>query len=806
MAITEALRLLISSDSAQAQRDLKKLGLSADASTSALGKLKASAQLGFGIGAGAQAFDTIGAAAEKLGTFAVSQIQSAVGAASSLQQSAGAVEAVFGRAANTVQRFGESAADAVGLSTAQYLEQSAVLGAILKGLGQTQEEAAATSASLITLGADLSAAFGGTTSDAVLSLQSALRGEFERVERYGISLRQAEIDARVFAKGLDTSTASVQQQSRSIAALEIITERTGDVQGQFAREVDTFVGQQARFTAELENARAELGEALLPAMTELVRIGREGIVQIDLLGVAFGNMASDVQVVADLLPFISTSLLGFGRASQDAGSKVDSAFRNALATVPGLGPSIVYLTEKMKEAREETERNDAIGDAFRDLADGVREGQLSLEQFAPALAFLPPSLREAAAELFGLGEASDAAAGSTKSLADQIKELEKEAAGLAGVMFGADKAQSAFYRSLESGGSSAASSGKKLERAYRSIEDAQRSLADSQKDLEESLISRFLVGLGASSDEITLGQIAERDATRGLVDAKRDLADAQERLNKLREVDSAGLLDAEAAYIQAQRDFVDAEKSGDVVQLNRAKADLIRTEKELGEQRDPTTVADLAQAEQDVAAAQDAVLRAEIDAVQSRKELNELINRGKEGSRDLAEANKQVEAAQRRVEDSERSLVDANDALNESTTGLGGAVKTANQRFEEGVTAADTWLRKLIDNKATPQEFSTAVAEIYGNLKAVADQAGETKSLDDYLLKISSIYAQLKNVSEFGNFAPGGFSNDPANAFESQPDTKVVLNVDGRAFGEIVVAGLVRYQSSNGPVPIRVSG
>lgn len=775
----ERLQLLVTSNSTQARGDLASLNKTASSSMGALGKLQEAFKLGAGIGVGAGAVDGVLAGLQKLGTFAVSQFQAAVGAASNLQQATGAVKAIFGDASSTINEFGRDSANAVGLSTAAFSQQAATLGAFLQNMGQTKDVAAATSIALVQVGADLSAAFGGQTSDAVSAIGAALRGERDPIERYGISIKQAAVDAKVLALGLDTSTQAALTNAQATATLALIQQQAASTAGQFGREQDTLAGQQQRFNAELENARAELGAALLPAMTELVKVGRDVIPVIAGVAGAFISAAEAAKTVAK--PFV------------DAGN----ILRDLTASLPG------DPFGKLFGGSDGGAKAKAIGE-LKEFSSAVFDGQVALESIAPAIAFLPPSLRTLADKFLGIKPAAEAAAAGTKSLADQIAALEKEASGLAGSLFGADKAESAFFKSLETGGSSASSNAKKIERAYRSIEDAQRALADSQKDLDESLISRFLVGLGASSDEITLGQIAERDSTRGLADSKRDLADAQERLNKLREVDAAGLLDAEAAYIQAQRDFVDAEKSNDVVLLNRAKADLIRTEKELGEQRDPSLVGDLAQAEQDVAAAQDAVLKAEIDAVQSRKDLNELINRGKEGSRDLAEANKQVEAAQRRVEESERSLIDAQDALNESAAGLGGSVKTANQRFEEGVSAADTWLQKLIDNKATPEEFGAAVATIYGSLKDVADQAGETKSLDDYLLKISNIYAQLQNINNLPSITATSSANSAENALNRAQSTKIVLNVAGREFGEVVVEGLLAYQSANGSVPIKI--
>ena len=802
----ERLQFLVTSDSAQARGDLGKLNQSASASMSGIGKLQEAFKLGAGIGVGTTAVEGVIGGLQKLGGFALSQFESAIGAASTLQQSAGAVKAVFGSAASEVEKFGATSAQSVGLSSAAFQQQSAVIGGLLQSLGQTKSESAKTSAQLIQVGADVAAAFGGTTADAVDRIAAAFRGEYDPIQRYIGSIKAAAVEQKAIEMGLAATTGELTAQAKAQATLQLILEGTTNTAGQFAREQDTLAGQQQRFTAELENARAELGTALLPAMTELVKIARDGVAQIGLLDDAFRLMASDAKTLAEYLPLVVSGLIGIGEVGKVSGDSIMFALQGAANVVPGLGSSLLYLQQKMEDARKQGEKNKEIGEAFSDIADSVHKGTASLEQFAPALAFLPPALRGAAYELFGLNDAEKTVTVSTKSLADRMADLEKASSGLLGSLIGADSAQSAFFKTLESGSSSAGSNAKKIERAYRSIEDAQRSLTDSQKELEESLIARFVVGLGATSDEITLGQIAERDSTRGLADAKRDLADAQSRLNKLREVDKAGLLDAEAAYIQAQRDFVDAEKSGDIVQLNRAKADLLRTEKALSEQRDPSLTGDLAQAEQDVAAAQDAVTTAEIDAKQSRKDLNDLINSGKEGSLNLAEANKQVEAAQRRVVDSERSLVDAQDALTESASGLGGSVKNVKTQFQEGLTAADKWLQKLITDKATPEEFSEAVAKIYGSLKNVADQAGETGNLDTYLSKISEIYTQIRNISGFGNFAPGGFSNDPANAFQSLPETKIVMNLNGREFGAAVVEGLLAYQSANGSVPIRVSG
>jgi chromosome segregation ATPase len=324
-------------------------------------------------------------------------------------------------------------------------------------------------------------------------------------------------------------------------------------------------------------------------------------------------------------------------------------------------------------------------------------------------------------------------------------------------------------------------------------------------------MQRFLTSLGADADTITLAQLAERDSTRGLADSKRDLIKAQERLRDLREGDEASLLDAEAANIEAQRRLVDAEGVGDAVALKRAKADLLRSEEALAKARNPDTAEALAEAEQDVAEAQDRVTRAEVDARKAREDLNRVINTGKDGSKDLAEANKAVEQAQRRVEQAERALVDANDALNTSTGNLGGTVRSANDQFLTGVSAADGWLQKLIAGKATPEEFAGAVGAIRDRLGDVAAQAGQTKELDDYLAKMQQIYDQIMKVDGAASGAtvklgaiPGFVGSSGGIGASAGVSQTVTFNIDGRRFGEVVVNGLIGWQDANGAIPIRV--
>lgn len=188
--------------------------------------------------------------------------------ASDLEQATGAVSSVFGEYADQMMKYGEDAATAVGLSQTEYGNMAAVLGSQLKNMGISLEDATGQTNDLIGLGSDLAATFGGSTSDAVSALSSLLRGERDPIERYGVSIKQADIDAQKAAMGLEGLTGEAAKNADLQATLALLTSQTADAQGQFAREADSAAGSAQIAAAQFENAKAALGEALLPIMTQ----------------------------------------------------------------------------------------------------------------------------------------------------------------------------------------------------------------------------------------------------------------------------------------------------------------------------------------------------------------------------------------------------------------------------------------------------------------------------------------------------------------------------------------------------------
>ena len=235
-----------------------------------------------------------GVAVAAVGKFAADTIDSA----SRLEESLNAVEVVFGNASNRINEFGAQAAESVGLAQSEFNELATGTGALLTNFGFTLGDAADETITLTTRAADMASVFNTDVSDALSAIQAGLRGETEPLRRFGVSLDDATVRAKAVELGLADTTASVDKHGKAVASLQLIYDQTNKVAGDFENTSDSLANTQRRFNAVLEDAKAEIGQALLPAMSQLVEIG------IDLVPVFKEVATGIVSIVEELSPLI----------------------------------------------------------------------------------------------------------------------------------------------------------------------------------------------------------------------------------------------------------------------------------------------------------------------------------------------------------------------------------------------------------------------------------------------------------------------------------------------------------------------
>lgn len=214
--------------------------------------------LGAGIGRGLSAISNL--------------IPDALTAGGNLEQSIGAVDTVFKGSADTIHGWAMTAATDVGLTRDEYNGLGTLIGSQLKNGGTAMDELAPKTRELIGTGADLASMFGGTTQEAVAALSSALKGERDPIERYGVSLSQAKIDAEAASLGFEKVGGALSAEATQAATLSLIMKQTQDAHGNFARESDTVAHKQQVLQASMGNAAATLGTALLPVLSAVLPI------------------------------------------------------------------------------------------------------------------------------------------------------------------------------------------------------------------------------------------------------------------------------------------------------------------------------------------------------------------------------------------------------------------------------------------------------------------------------------------------------------------------------------------------------
>ena len=91
-----------------------------------------------------------------------------------------------------------------GIVKSEYIDASSSFGAVFKGLGKCQADAAKMGNQLADLGLDLASlkGAGASAEDAFTALQASLPGEFDPLERFSVFLNATKIETHALAMGL----------------------------------------------------------------------------------------------------------------------------------------------------------------------------------------------------------------------------------------------------------------------------------------------------------------------------------------------------------------------------------------------------------------------------------------------------------------------------------------------------------------------------------------------------------------------------------------------------------------------------
>ena len=224
--------------------------------------------------------------------------------ASSVEETGSKFRTVFGDSADAVDEFIDSFGVLAGLSDTQARGIISTTGAIAQGMGFAQDASAKFSAEIVTLAGDMASFNNVPIEQTSRAITSALTGERESLKTLGIVINQAEVDARALAiaqaNGAETATA----QHKAMATLELVTQRAGSAVGDLERTQDSAANRARALTAEIQNMKEAMAQALLPIFAAVLRGGLHLFNQLKLGYMRFKAQWAEWPVFWHGLPFL----------------------------------------------------------------------------------------------------------------------------------------------------------------------------------------------------------------------------------------------------------------------------------------------------------------------------------------------------------------------------------------------------------------------------------------------------------------------------------------------------------------------
>ncbi|WP_461634954.1 aggregation-promoting factor C-terminal-like domain-containing protein [Glutamicibacter soli] len=169
--------------------------------------------------------------------------------AGAAEQSVGAIDTVFKENSAVMHQWAADAKKNVGISANEYRELGTLLGSQLKNAGTPMDELADKTNGLIAMGADMASMFGGTTKEAVEAISSALKGEMDPIERYGITLNQAALEAEGLSKGILKPVVDSEKVSEAATKMSLAQKKYNEVIKKHGKESDEAQRAQLALTS-----------------------------------------------------------------------------------------------------------------------------------------------------------------------------------------------------------------------------------------------------------------------------------------------------------------------------------------------------------------------------------------------------------------------------------------------------------------------------------------------------------------------------------------------------------------------------
>src|SRR5215471_5550649 len=186
--------------------------------------------------------------------------------ASDLNEQISRSQVVFGSASGKIVNFAEAADKNLGLSETAALSAAGAFGGLFHNAGLSDQAVAKSSTTLVALSGDLASFMNleGGSAEAADKLRMGLTGQLDVLRDLGVFISDVDVTNEALRMGLAKQASQVTESQKVIARYNLILAQTSQAQGDFARTSDQAANMQRQVGAEAENAKTQIGTALLP--------------------------------------------------------------------------------------------------------------------------------------------------------------------------------------------------------------------------------------------------------------------------------------------------------------------------------------------------------------------------------------------------------------------------------------------------------------------------------------------------------------------------------------------------------------
>lgn len=296
--------------------------------------------------------------------------------ASDYEENLNKLQVAFGDYADEVRAFTDSAQADFGLSKVDASANASAFGALAKGIGLAEEQAAEMSIELTKLSADLGSYFNTDVETSAAALEAIFTGNTQALKKFGVVMNETNL--KEFAKELgmtDKQFAKLGSEDKVLLRYQYVLAQTSDAQGDFARTNEGTANTIKSFQAVIEDLTTTIGEQLLPIITPVIQKITEAIRKVASLDPKIMNIVVKVGLVAaalgpvlvaagTIIKLIGTLVSGIGSLMTPMGAVVV-----AIGLVVAAGVKLYQNWETIKA--KVVELKNRISEAFSSIASAI---------------------------------------------------------------------------------------------------------------------------------------------------------------------------------------------------------------------------------------------------------------------------------------------------------------------------------------------------------------------------------------------------------------------------------------------------